>query len=42
MTASEMPSARNERWKNRRHRRHMHRVIRRERQEMGLKRKENR
>lgn len=42
MSASEMPSARNERWKNRRHRRHMRRGIRRERREMRRERKNNR
>jgi hypothetical protein len=39
MSASEMPAARNDRWKHRRHRRHMRRVVRRERREMKRGRK---
>ena len=42
MSAAEMPSARNERYKNWRHRRHMRRVARRENREMRREMKKNR
>ena len=42
VSAAEMPSARNERWRKRHHRRHMRREVRRERREMRRKPKENR
>lgn len=42
MSASEMPSARNERWKYRRHRRHMRHETRREKQWMKRERKAHR
>lgn len=42
MGSAEMPSARNERYKNWRHRRHMRRVARRENREMRREMKENR
>lgn len=39
MGSPEMPSARNDRWKKRRHRRHMRHTIRHERRELKRERK---
>ena len=41
MSASEMPAARNQRWKHRRHRRHMRHMVRRERREMKREQKKH-